>query len=230
MAPENTLSAMKMGLSNGFELFECDVQLTKDAELVVIHDHTLDRTTNGTGCVREKTLSELRLLDSGSWFSQQFAGERIPTFQELIEFVKEHDILMNVELKPFKSDAVELASSVAMTLEKLPNNFLSQNLWVSSFDKAALIEFEKYQLQIPRSLLVESVTDEEISWALDHQMFGLSAHHSGWSDLTVLQAQSHNLYLAAYTVNDADNVLRLSSWGVQAFFTDNLVLNGCLPD
>ncbi|NLJ85355.1 MAG: glycerophosphodiester phosphodiesterase family protein [Firmicutes bacterium] len=86
------------GWERGADLLELDAQLTKDGHVVVLHDYTLDRTTNGSGPIGEKTLKEVRTLDAGSWFGPEFAGEKIPTFEEVVEWAK-GKIRLNVELK-----------------------------------------------------------------------------------------------------------------------------------
>lgn len=100
-APENTLASFRacLELRLGFEF---DVQATKDGQLVCIHDGTVDRTTNGTGRVADLTLAEIRRLDAGSWFDPRFAGERVPTMEEVLSLVAEyrqHEILVAVDLK-----------------------------------------------------------------------------------------------------------------------------------
>lgn len=105
-APENTLANFRACLELGIG-FEFDVEKTKDGVLVCIHDNTLDRTTNGTGPVSEKTLSEIQTLDAGSWFSPQFANERVPTIDQVLKLVAQHsnkNILIAVDLK---ADGVE---------------------------------------------------------------------------------------------------------------------------
>jgi glycerophosphoryl diester phosphodiesterase len=84
-APENTLAAFRYSLALGIRWFELDVQMSRDGALVVFHDETLDRTTNGDGPIGSLTLEDLRRLDAGSWFGSQYAGERIPTLREVLE-------------------------------------------------------------------------------------------------------------------------------------------------
>ncbi len=112
-APENTLANFRacLELRLGFEF---DVQRTKDVELVCVHDDTLNRTTNGTGSVSKRTLAEIRTLDAGSWFDPKFAGERVPTIDEVLRLVAEyrqHESLMAVDLKAedVEADVVKLA-------------------------------------------------------------------------------------------------------------------------
>ena len=84
-APENTLSGFELAISQGADLIEIDLHLSADGQLVVIHDDTVDRTTDGTGRVDDLSFDELRALDAGSWMCPKFAGERIPTFSEVLE-------------------------------------------------------------------------------------------------------------------------------------------------
>ncbi len=114
------MAAFKKGKALGADLLELDVQLTRDGHLVIFHDDTLDRTTNGKGLLRERTLAELKELDAGSWFSPEFAGERIPTFEEVVEWATDVGMRLNVELKsgPYPAFDSTLAVKVVEVLEK----------------------------------------------------------------------------------------------------------------
>ena len=106
--PENTVLAFKKAIEIGVDQIETDVRITRDGELVCIHDATVDRTTNGTGKVCEKTLAELETLDAGSWKGAEFAGEKIPTFIEFMELVKDHPTMtLDIELKEYPTDGHE---------------------------------------------------------------------------------------------------------------------------
>lgn len=103
--PENTMESFRAAEAIGVDQLELDVRITKDNELVIIHDATVDRTTNGTGLVREKTLAELKALDAGSFKGEEFAGCRIPTFIEFMDFIKDHPTMtLDVELKEYPID------------------------------------------------------------------------------------------------------------------------------
>lgn len=92
------------------DMIEIDVHMTLDGEIIIMHDHTVDRTTNGTGLIREKTLAEIRALDAGSWKDASFAGEKVPTFEEFLVFMRDYpDMLFNVELKDYPAHSGDFA-------------------------------------------------------------------------------------------------------------------------
>lgn len=99
--PENTIPAFKAALDAGMDMIETDIHMTKDGELVIIHDHNTLRTTGFDGVVNEMTLAELKALDAGSWKDEKFTGTRIPTVREFIELIKDTDMLVNWELKDY---------------------------------------------------------------------------------------------------------------------------------
>src|SRR5205085_4482311 len=99
-APENTMAAFRKAVALGATFIEAELQLSRDAQFVAIHDEKVNRTTNGRGSVHELALAELRELDAGSWFGSEFAGERIPTLEEILEFSKKNDVVFYLELKP----------------------------------------------------------------------------------------------------------------------------------
>lgn len=103
--PENTMESFRAATAIGVDQLELDVRVTKDNELVIIHDATVDRTTDGTGLVREKTLAELKALDAGSFKGEEFKDCRIPTFIEFMDFIKDHPTMtLDVELKEYPID------------------------------------------------------------------------------------------------------------------------------
>src|SRR5215510_13137940 len=113
-APENTFAAFRKAVAMGAGFIETDLQLSRDARFVAIHDATVSRTTNGHGAVHDLTLADLRRLDAGSWFGSEFAGERIPTLEEILEFSKKNDVVFYLELKPTGSWGGEHALIAAL--------------------------------------------------------------------------------------------------------------------
>ena len=112
--PENTLASFRSALFLSPDMLELDLHMTSDGELVVMHDHRVDRTTDGTGLVREMTLKEIKQLDAGSWKGERFAGERVPTFEEFLELTAGvPNLLFNVEFKDYPADSGEFAYASA---------------------------------------------------------------------------------------------------------------------
>ena len=133
-APENTMAAFYMAAEKGADAIEFDVQLTADGHVVVIHDQTVDRTTNGTGRVSRIQLAALRELDAGTWFSEKFRGERIPTLDEVFETFSKK-VYMDIELKNFSTPWDNLVSKVVYLVRDhgvqdrtLLSSFLTHNL------------------------------------------------------------------------------------------------------
>ena len=164
-APENTLAAFRLALEMGADGVELDVQASRDGEAVVIHNFTVDATTNGQGAVKDKTLAELKELDAGSWFDtpsinlrgepvepsgrRRFAGQRIPTLQEVIVEVG-HQLLLNIELKAKVLDDSGLIAEVVRLIE---DHNLVHRAMVSSFNPFALRRVKRLNPRINTGLL-----------------------------------------------------------------------------
>jgi len=148
-APQNTLAAFCLAREMGADGVELDVQASKDGEAVVIHDFTVDATTDGRGAIKDKTLAELKELDAGSWFDARFAGQRIPTLQEVIVEVG-HRLLLNIELKTRVFGSADLVAEVVRLIED--HNLLHRSI-VSSFDPFALRQVKRLNPRINTGLL-----------------------------------------------------------------------------
>src|SRR5699024_8402340 len=138
-APENTMAAFQLAVDEGADGIELDVHLSKDGEIVVIHDDTLNRTTNGTGNVHEKDLAELKTYDAGSWFDPKFSEERIPLLQEVIDILPE-SVFLNIEIKNSPIVHTGIEQKLVDLLGK--NNRLNDTL-ISSFDHESLYTIKK---------------------------------------------------------------------------------------
>ncbi|MCX5493723.1 glycerophosphodiester phosphodiesterase family protein [Kaistia dalseonensis] len=142
-APENTLAAFRMAKSLGGTFCETDLALTQDGELVLIHDQTVDRTTDGKGLVAGMTLAELASLDAGGWFGAEFAGEPIPTLRDALALARDIGLMLQVELKIYGRDDA-LLPPLAALLDEMDAHELVQ---FSSFDFRQLREAKR---QIPK--------------------------------------------------------------------------------
>jgi glycerophosphoryl diester phosphodiesterase len=151
--PENTLAAFRHAIELGMPLVELDVQMSRDGELVVIHDETVDRTTGGHGLVSAFSLKELRKLDAGSHFAPQFAGERIPTLREVLELCTGSGVGVVVELKSPGIYPGMVEKTVALIGEMWTRG--ADNIWCISFDQAAIRQVRALDASIPLGYLYE---------------------------------------------------------------------------
>lgn len=125
MAPENTMAGYRLSYELGADLIETDVQKTKDGEIIIMHDYTVDRTTDGTGSVAEMTLDQIRALDAGSYFSSEFSGEKVPTFREFLQEFKGKDVILLVELKAdnLSEETIQMIKEEGMTDQVVLQSF-----------------------------------------------------------------------------------------------------------
>ncbi|HZG18368.1 MAG TPA: glycerophosphodiester phosphodiesterase family protein [Candidatus Bathyarchaeia archaeon] len=150
-APENTLAAIQLAADEpGIEAIEIDVQLSKDGIPVVIHDFTLERTTNGNGFVGEHTYEELSVLDAGSWFSPSFAGERIPSLEEVLRTVK-GKCKVNIELK---RPGNEYAGMERKVIDLITTFGMESEVMITSFHHETIRTIKEMQTQIPTGLII----------------------------------------------------------------------------
>jgi glycerophosphoryl diester phosphodiesterase len=219
-APENTMTAFELALEQGAHGFELDVKLSADGEIVVFHDATVERTTNGQGRVSQLDLAALRELDAGSFFSEEFRGEKIPTLAEAFETFGNR-AFFNVELTNYTTRRDGLADKVCELVEQF--GFQDRVLF-SSFLPSNLKRTRSLLPDTPRGLLALG------GWlGLWSRSFGFTfgdyqALHPGLRDVTPRQiARVHRLKRNVYvwTVNAAEDIRRLINWGVDGILTDD---------
>jgi len=222
LAPENTMAALRYGHAHGFPAVEFDVMGLADGSLVLMHDEELGRTVQGQGSVADLSLAQLAACDAGSWFSQAFAGETVPTFTQAAEFCVHHGIQMNVEIKPVPGMEVDTGRRVAEACARLP----ARSVLLSSFSVDALRAARTAAPQVARGLLVEAVPSD---WRARLEQLGAIALHAKASVLTADQAvavKAAGFGLMVYTVNDPTQARELFTFGVDAICTDRLDLIG----
>ena len=209
-APQNTLAAFELAAQQGAQGIELDVQLSKDGQLVVIHDYSVDATTDGQGKVAEVTLAQLKQLDAGSWFAPDFAGARIPTLDEVFAAVG-HKLLINVEIK---ASAPGIESAVADCVSR---HAMDSRVLVSSFDAAVLRRCQGV-MSLPLAYLHFKPS---LSTADD---LPVAALHP-WRDLVdagyMRRARELGCHVNVWTVNEAARACQLKALGVKAIITDD---------
>ncbi len=235
LAPENTLAAIRCGLSHGFHAIEIDVMLSADAIPIVMHDPRFGRTVSGAGNVSDSTMKELTTMDAGSWFSPAFAGEPVATYTQVQHFCAENNIWMNVEIKPapgFDKRTGEVvatltrhlfADAIALHRAGVNDNILPL---FSSFSFEALLAAKSAAPEIPRGYLVNVIPDD---WHERLSVLDAIALHTNHKNLSAAQAREikkTGVGLFCYTVNDLARAKEILSWGVDAFCTDRIDLIG----
>lgn len=215
-APENTMSAFIQALEAGAEGIELDVHLTGDGEVVVIHDHTLERTTSGSGPVSEMTLAEVQRFDAGAWFSQEFSGEKVPSLREVLELVKEHNVLLNVETKAALGYE-QLNDKVALLLDEYA---LWEKTIISSFNHYALVHMKQIRPQARTGILYNCGLVNPWDYAKSIGAAALHPHHLTIIPELVQAAQQHGLMVNVWTVDEEADIQRAAAAGVDAIITN----------
>jgi glycerophosphoryl diester phosphodiesterase len=214
-APENTLAAFRKAIAQGASFIETDLQLSRDARFVAIHDATVNRTTNGQGAVHDLTLADLRRLDAGSWFGSEFAGERIPTLEEILAFSKKHDLVFYLELKPSGSWGGEHALIGALRESgEIPRTV------VISFDAAILEGLRKIEPTLMTALLYEGQIEKPIERALEVGARQLAVRANLVTPALLVEARKKDLQVVCWTVNHPAHMRLLMEAGVDGIMSD----------
>lgn len=214
-APENTLAAFKRALALGATFIETDLQLTRDSRFVALHDETVDRTTNGQGKVHDMTLAELRGLDAGSWFGSEFAGERIPTLDEILEFSKKNDAVFYLELKPGGSWGGEHA-----LIGALRESGEIHRAAVISFDPGILAGLRRIEPTMMTGLLYDGQLEKPIEKALEVGARQLAVRGDLVKPIFLKEARKKDLQVICWTVNHPAHIRTLMEAGVDGIMSD----------
>ena len=220
VAPENTLIAFCRAVEMGAQYIETDLQFSRDARLVALHDDTLQRTTDGHGPVAAKTLEEIRRLDAGSWFHpgkgrEHFAGERIPTVEEVLAFGREHDIGLYLEIKAPRASGAEHAVVAAL---HAASALLRSN--VISFDLGVLERVRKIEPVLVLGYLFSKRSPDAVARAVDAGARIVLPRADRVTPDLVAEAKRNDLKVVTWTVNDPKQMKALMAVGVDGIMTD----------
>lgn len=221
-APENTIPAFQLAADAGAKWIETDVDILKDGTAIVIHDSTLDRTTDHSGAFYDLAVDDLDAIDAGGWFGPEYNGTRIPTLKELVGFLNRNNLNANVELKQHetgKEGTLRMIDSVIAELGELHED---REVIVSSFSPLVLEHFHERAPQYAIGMLWEDVTLRS-DWLSVLEFTGASYVHLEDAGLTrerVQVARKAGYGVNVWTVNDADRANQLFNWGCTGVFTD----------
>jgi glycerophosphoryl diester phosphodiesterase len=219
-APENTLPAFQQAIQKGADGVELDVKLTADGHVIVIHDSTVDRTTDGKGRVASLSLEAIRKLDAGKWFNKKFAGTKVPLLEEVFEVVGK-DKMINIELKDYTVLHDGLMKKVCELIKRHDNH--NQILFSSFFPSTLKIAAQALP-EIPRGLL--AMPGLLGLWTRSFGfMFGdyqaLHPHISSTSREQMQRAHRLKRRVHVWTVNKPEEIIQLKEWGVDGIITDD---------
>ena len=216
--PENTLAAIERASYEGATWVEFDVQLSGDNVPLVIHDETLERTTNGKGRLIDHTAASLTKLDAGKWFDKKYAGQKIPTFLEVVDLCDELELGMNIEIKPGFGDHAKTTAATLKDLEKYAWKDTSRIL-ISSFEHKSLVAAHQLAPTIPRGYLMHEIP---ANWLMLLREIEATTLHSNYKTFSLIsqdliQAEGYPIML--YSVDTSQAALRLLNRGIETLCT-----------
>ena len=213
------MAAFRRAVELGARFIETDLQLTRDAQIVALHDSTLDRTTNGQGPVYFQSRDEIRALDAGAWFGSRagksFAGERVPTLEEILAFAKERDIIFYLEIKSDEAWGVENAVVAA-----LRDSGEAARVAILSFDPAILDSVHRLDGTLMTGFLCEHPSNDLVERTVRAGARQLAPRGDLVTPALVDKAHQAGLQVVAWTINEPEQMRRLISAGVDGIMTD----------
>lgn len=222
-APENTMAAFNLAIRQGAPVIELDTQLSADGEVVIFHDSSLSRTTNGSGKTRHHTLDQLKFLDAGTAFGNAFPDIKIPTLGEVFSGMNPNTFL-NIELKNLNSPFDALPERVANLIQY---HQAENRVLISSFNPISLSRLGKRLPSVPRGLLLHKPVHVDLCLLFPVIISGFQSIHTSFKCVTKERVNAlHNLgkKVFTYTLNRPSNILHALNCGVDGFFTDDPVL------
>ena len=226
LAPENTLAAIRAGITHGYRAVEFDVMLTSDAVPVLMHDPDFGRTIAGDGRVADTRYADLARRDAGSWFSAAFVGEPVPRYEDVARFCRANDIWMNVEIKSSPGREADTGRIVGETTAVLFADQTARPGWplFSSFSVDALAAARDAAPHVSRGILFDRVPLDALRIARSLGCVSVHASQRRLDHATIQRIHDDGYAVLAYTVNDPARARELVGLGVDALFTDRIDL------
>jgi glycerophosphoryl diester phosphodiesterase len=223
LAPENTLAAFRLGAQHGYRMAECDAKLSADGAVFLLHDDTLDRTTDGHGTAGDQPWSVLARRDAGGWHSRHYAGEPLPSLEAVARFCRANACLLNIEIKPTPGLEEETGREVAREAARLWNGAGTPPL-LTSFQPPSLVGAQATAPHLPRGLLLEKLWDGWLDVAQRLSCVAVVCDQVLWDADTLEAVHGAGMRALAYTVNDPREADRLWSLHIDGLITDRVDL------
>jgi glycerophosphoryl diester phosphodiesterase len=218
-APENTLTAFRRAMEVGSDMLELDVHLSKDGQVVVIHDDTIDRTTNRKGKVANYTLDELKQLDVGTWFGSQFSGEKIPALREVLDLARGR-ILVNIELKEGDHGQYTILDLADRTIQEVERAGMLEQVLFSSFDPTALERTHKNNSKAHLALLYNKRWDAPQEIVLGRPFSFLNCRKTVLRQSNISRAHQEGFKVMVYTLTTEEEMKHFVQLGVDGIITN----------
>jgi len=217
--PENTFVSFERALELGADWIELDVHLTRDGALAVIHDETVDRTTDGHGLVKDHTLAELKKLDAGAWFGREYAGQRIPSLDEVLVWARERHTVVDIEIKNAPSFYEGIEEAV---VESLDRSGMAEQVIVISFDHRSVQRVKALDSRVVTGVLYAArPTDAGVGLAAAAQADAVLPHWAYVTPEDVRVAHEAGLAVAPWATSDPEVLRSLITAGVDAIGTNH---------
>ncbi|EGQ8023754.1 glycerophosphoryl diester phosphodiesterase [Vibrio vulnificus] len=215
--PENTRVSVQAAIDLGLSWVEIDVQPTKDNVLVVCHDHTIDRCSNGKGRVDAYSLKELQAFDFGGWFDEAFAGEQIMTLESLLNLAAEYDLGLNIEVKVDNHDVGKVALNLKNLLDKSP--LTADKILLSSFSHDIILQLHQHCPGYKLGVLSERLSQRDRQVLKEVNAFSCNLNYRWITEKHIRDLKTGGYQIWCYTVNQADKFRYLDK--VDAIFSDH---------
>ena len=219
LAPENTLAAFRLGAAHGYQAFECDVKLSADGVPFLLHDTTLERTTDATGTAGDHRWSELSRLDAGSWHGAAYAGEPLPSLRNVAAYLRRNAFALDLEIKPTPGREAHTGAVVAAEVARLWHGDALMPL-LSSFSPEALQAAQQVAPQLRRALLIDSLRPDAFDRALELGCVALITNHKLMDAALLARIHGAGLRALVYTVNEPERAQALRGLGIDGIVTD----------
>ncbi|WEG13512.1 glycerophosphodiester phosphodiesterase [Pullulanibacillus sp. KACC 23026] len=216
-APENTLIAFELAKQAGTDGIELDIHRTKDGSLVVMHDETLDRTSNGRGWIKDITFAELSKLDAGSWFAPEFKGEKIPLLEDVLIWARSQGIFVNIELK---TAIVEYPGLEDAVVDLINRYGLHDQVLCSSFNHVSLKNIKQLDPDIQVAILYAQQLVDPWLYAKHIGAVAIHPYFKHISPEIVMACKKYKIDINPYTVNEINDLETMMNLGVTSIITD----------